>query len=435
MLNFVMKIVRTSSHLVHPQILQHHHTPRTLIPLSSSDLVVARVHVEVLYAYQAPAPPTALLESGLAKVLNEYREWAGRLTKDDNGKPAIELNDAGVVLIEAQADGLLEDMAPFNPSHQLLELIPVNRGVPELLLIQLTRFTCGGMTLGVARHHQVADGEAASDFMDAWALTVQGWSIAFSPLHDRSALMARNPPQPCFDHIEYKKPTPKADEVPKEYPELAIKKLHFSAELLKRIKAEAVKGAAEGQTYTTFECLLGHLWKCITRARGLENEEGETRSLIAVNARRRLNPPLPKDYFGNVICHACPHTLIKDLMVQPLSFAAGLVHDAIKKVNNDYVRSALDFIELQQKNPVQIARTNRTVLTPNLSVTSWVNLPLYKLDFGFGTPVFAGNPFIPFEGLVILAPSHKKDGSIDVVLGLFAPDMSKLENICFNLDG
>lgn len=304
------------------------------------------------------------------------------------------------------------------------------------MLIQLTRFTCGGMTLGVARHHQVADGEAASDFMDAWALTVQGLPIPFSPLHDRSALMARDPPQPVFDHIEYKKPPPKPDgSITTEYPDLAIKKLHFSAELLNKIKAEAVKGAAEGVVYTTFVSLLGHLWKCITRARGLEHAEGETRALVAVNARKRLNPPLPKGYFGNVMCHTCPHTTIKDLLDKPLSFAAALVHDAIKNVSSDYVRSALDFIELQQKNPVQIARTNRTVLTPNLSVTSWVTLPLYNLDFGWGTPIFAGNPFIPFEGLVILAPTHKKDGSVDVVLGLFAPDMEKLESICFDLDG
>lgn len=426
-----MKILRTSTLVVQPEALGGAHA---FIPLSSSDLVVPRVHVEVLYAFQAPAPPASLLESGLRKVLCEYREWAGRLSKDENGRPAIELNDAGAAMIQAEADGPLEDMWPFNPSHLLLELIPMNRGVPELLLIQLTRFTCGGLTLGVARHHQVADGEAATNFMNAWAISVQGLPITYPPLHDRTALMARDPPLPSFDHIEYKKPSSKTTQSPTEYPELAIRKLHFSMALLKMIKAEAAKDGPEGVTYTTFESLLGHLWKCITRARGFQNEEEETRALVAVNARKRLNPPIPKEYFGNVMCHACPHSTIKDLLVQPLSFAAGLVHEAIKKVNNDYVRSALDFIELQQRNPVQIARTNRTVLTPNLSVTSWVNLPLYKLDFGFGTPIFAGNPFIPFEGLVILAPSYMKDGSIDVVLGLFAPDMAKLESICFSLD-
>lgn len=427
-----MKIERISTRLVKP------HTtfegPPHLVPLSSSDLAIPRVHVEVLYAYNAPVPPTSALEEGLSKVLCEYREWAGRLTKDATGRPAIELNDAGAVFIEAEAHGKLQDMWPFNPSYLLLGLIPINRGVPELLLIQVTRFSCGGLTLGIARHHQVADGEAASEFMEVWASTVEGRSIACSPLHDRSALMAKDPPQPIFDHMEYQKPPPKPQDLSTDYPDLAIKKLHFSAELLKKIKAEAMKGAGEGVMYSTFVGLLAHLWKCITQARGLGDEEGETRALVAVNVRKRLNPPLPEGYFGNAMCHTCPQAKMKDVANKRLSFAANQVHEAIKKVNSDYVRSALDFIELQQKNPVQIARTNKTVLSPNLSVTSWATLPLYNLDFGWGTPMFAGNPFIPFEGLVIFAPSHKKDGSIDVVLGLFAPDMEKLESICFAVD-
>ena len=294
--------------------------------------------------------------------------------------------------------------------------------------------------MGIARHHQVADGEAASEFMNVWGRTVRGVLVPVStpPLHDRSALMPRDPPMPMFDHIEYKKLPPKSDTdstTHQEYPELSVKKINFSIEMLKKIKAQALKGASEGVFYSTFVSLLAHLWRCITKSRGLEDDaECETKALVAVNVRKRIDPPLPEGYFGNAMCHTCPHTTVKNLLEQPLSFAASIINASIKNITTDYVQSALDFIELQQKSPVQIARTNRTVLTPNLSVTSWVTLPLYELDFGWGTPIFAGNPFIPFEGLVILAPSHKKDGSIDVVLGLFAPDMARFEATCFELD-
>ncbi len=70
-------------------------------------------------------------------------------------------------------------------------------------------------------------------------------------------------------------------------------------------------------------------------------------------------------------------------------------------------------------------------MSPNLSITSWVQLPLYKLDFGWGTPVYAGPPWVPFEGLVMLIPSSTQDGSIDAIIGLFEPDMAKLEEICY----
>lgn len=288
--------------------------------------------------------------------------------------------------------------------------------------------------MGVARHHQVADGEAASEFMEAWAAMVQGRSIACPPLHDRSTLIVKDPPQFIFDHMECRKPPSKPQELTMDEPDLAIKKLHFSAQLLKKIKAQAIEGAEEGVLYSTFVSLLAHLWKCITQARGLKNEEGETRVLIAVSVRKRLNPVLPKGFFGNAMCHTCPQAKMKDIANKPISFAAKQVHEAIRKVSNEYCRSALHFNELQQKSCGQGAQNNKTVLPPNLHVTSWATLPLYNLDFGWGTPMFAGTPFVPFEGLMIFVPCHKKDGSIDVVLGLLAPHMENLESIYFVVD-
>jgi hypothetical protein len=111
--------------------------PCACVPLSSSDLVVPNVHVEVVYAFAAPCPPAHVLRDSLATVLDEYREWAGRLGHDETGRPAIVLNDAGASFVEAEADGPMQDVYPFNPSPLLLDMLPPNRGVEELLLIQV----------------------------------------------------------------------------------------------------------------------------------------------------------------------------------------------------------------------------------------------------------------------------------------------------------
>jgi hypothetical protein len=111
--------------------------PCACVPLSSSDLVVPNVHVEVVYAFAAPSPPAHVLRDSLATVLDEYREWAGRLGHDETGRPAIVLNDAGASFVEAEADGPMQDVYPFNPSPLLLDMLPPNRGVEELLLIQV----------------------------------------------------------------------------------------------------------------------------------------------------------------------------------------------------------------------------------------------------------------------------------------------------------
>ncbi|EFJ10992.1 hypothetical protein SELMODRAFT_426708 [Selaginella moellendorffii] len=144
-----------------------------------------------------------------------------------------------------------------------------------------------------------------------------------------------------------------------------------------------------------------------------------------------LNPLF--DYFGNVISHASSHSTAKDLLEKPASYATDLIQASIKRLDNEYIRSQMDFVELQQKNPVQIARSGKTVLSPNLSVTSWAQLPIYELDFGYGTPVFAGGPYVPFEGISIMLPSYTRDGSIDVIIGLFEPDMAKFREICFDV--
>lgn len=399
------------------------------VALSSSDLVVPRVHVEVIYAFEAPAPPAELLESGLAKTLVQYREWAGRLSKDVDGRPVIALNGQGSAWIDAEADVSLQSLMPFPPGHQLLEFVPPNRGAEELLLVQVTKLSCGGITLSIARHHQIADGEAASGFMEAWVQAVKGLPRAASPIHDRSILMARDPPHPKFEHVEYKKPPPKPEtEPPVEYPPLSIKKIHFSSETLKKLKSEAMKDLNGQGFYTTFESLTAYLWKNISIARGLSGKTA-TKAMVAVNGRRRLKPPVEDDYFGNVIFHASCQSTVEDLTEQPLAYAADIIQKAIKRLDDEYMRSALDFVELQQKNPVPVARAYRTILSPNLSVTSWVQLPLYKLDFGWGTPLFAGPPLVPFEGLLLLCPSYTKDGSIDVSLALLAPDMAKFESL------
>jgi shikimate O-hydroxycinnamoyltransferase len=292
---------------------------------------------------------------------------------------------------------------------------------------QVTKFKCGGVALGVARHHRVADGEAASKFMEAWACACKGLPIA-PILHDRGALMPNDPPMPMFPHEEYKKPPLKLEAAKPSLSQLVRKKLHFDLETLQRIKSSGVR---EGG-FTTFESLTGHLWRCVTKARGLAGDV-ETRSLVAANGRRRLSPALPENYFGNVIFHANPKTTVRRLLEEPLSYAAGLVHASIRRLDNDYMRSAVDYVEQERRNPApDVARSRSTVLSPNLSVTSWVQLPLYRLDFGWGTPLFAGPPFVPFEGLVILTPSHTQDGSIDALVALFADDMAKLESICFD---
>ncbi|GLJ52442.1 hypothetical protein SUGI_1115460 [Cryptomeria japonica] len=94
---------------------------------------------KVVYVFEAPTPSSKVLKEGLAKVLAEFRVWAGRYTKETpNGYLGINLNDEGILAIEGKEDVRIEDAMPFHPSQFLLELIPPTPTmVVELLLLQV----------------------------------------------------------------------------------------------------------------------------------------------------------------------------------------------------------------------------------------------------------------------------------------------------------
>ncbi|KAH9320729.1 hypothetical protein KI387_015368, partial [Taxus chinensis] len=112
---------------------------------------------KMVYVFEAPTPTTEMLKRGLEKVL-KYREFIKDLK-----------NIEGVGLVEAEAEGRVADAMPFQPSPLLLELLPPTPTlVSDLFLLQLTRFTCGGLVIGMACHYHVADKEAIIAFLNCW---------------------------------------------------------------------------------------------------------------------------------------------------------------------------------------------------------------------------------------------------------------------------
>ena len=122
--------------------------PTHFVPLSVFDKVTYNTHIAIIYAYRPPTPPNAIIEHGLGRALSEYREFAGRLEKNENGDPVILLNDKGVKLVEASVDSRLDHVMPLKPSPVILNLHPSLKDVEELVQVQLTRFACGSLVVG-----------------------------------------------------------------------------------------------------------------------------------------------------------------------------------------------------------------------------------------------------------------------------------------------
>ncbi|GLJ57114.1 hypothetical protein SUGI_1296870 [Cryptomeria japonica] len=419
-----MEVLRCEGVLIKPCAGKDH---REFVELSNLDLIASPIYNKVVYVFEAPTPSSKVLKEGLAKVLAEFREWAGRYTKDTpSGCLGINLNDEGVLVIEGEADGTIADAMPFHPSAFLLKLVPPTSTVVinELLLMQFTRFTCGGLAIGIASHHHVADGQAATFFLNCWGEIIRGESI-IPPVHDRSLLKARDPPQPCFDHYEYNTISHEHSTITSS---LTTKMFHFDAMFLQKLKSKVNGSDKSRKPYTTFEILVAYIWKCITEARGLDGDV-QTKASISVDGRKRLNPPLPKEFFGNAVYDSSAQTSASEIINNPLEFTAHLIHKSIAKVDDNFIRSAIDFFELRMQS-LGPSKDNDGI---DVIATSWMNFPTHNFHFGMGEPVYVGPSLMLIEGLIILFDSYTNVGGVEVVVCLSKEHMIQLEHYCFQV--
>jgi hypothetical protein len=303
--------------------------------------------------------------------------------------------------------------------------------------VKLTRHRCGGLLLGVICHHHIADGHAASTFYAAWATAVRegkGSTIP-SPFINRAATaVPRSTPKPAFDHrsIEFnageESTTTSSDAV---LPMDKIKNItvHFPAEFISELRARV------GARCSTFQCLLAHVWKKVTAARGLRPDEF-TQVRVAVNCRGRASPPVPMDFFGNMVLWAFPRLQVRDLLGGSYGGVVVAIRDAAARVDEEYIQSYVDFGGVADANGEELAASSTfgKVLCPDIEVDSWLGFRFHQLDFGTGPPSTFLPPGLPVEGLMVFVPSRKVKGSVDLFMALAEDHVAAFKKICYSLE-
>ena len=278
--------------------------------------------------------------------------------------------------------------------------------------------------------HHLADGFSGLHFINTWSDMSRGLDLKLSPFIDRSPLRARDPPQPIFRHVEYQPAPPMKTPVQPDPEGTTVSTFKLSREQLNLLKAKS-KENGNTTNYSSYEMLSAHVWRCTCKARNLP-EDQDTKLYIPTDGRARLRPPLPNGYFGNVIFTATPVAVAGELMSKPTWFAAGKIHEALIQMDNDYLRSALDYLEVQPDLSA-LVRGAHTFRNPNLGITSWVRLPIHDADFGWGRPIFMGPGGIAYEGLSFVIPSASDDGSLSVAISLQTQHMKAFEKLFFDI--
>ncbi|KAK8921971.1 Omega-hydroxypalmitate O-feruloyl transferase [Platanthera zijinensis] len=424
--------------------------PMETLYLSNIDQTVA-FNVETVFFYEVPEVLGAAASDIVRRVrlavsevlLVPYYFMAGRLRCNLlSNRLELVCNNKGVLFTGATASLRLKELGNLsfpNPSFQNLILSAEESGDLSnslVLSIQVTRFRCGGFSIGFVINHSILDGRSAAEMMLNLASICrgEGMKIAGDLDPDRSCIRARNPPQIKFQHTEYSD-LPESSAISFTSPVVSSPAARlsrisnfnlfcFDPDMIKRLKEKS------GMNCSSFEAMVAHIW--IARTKAVFVDRTKTASvLFAVDIRNKMSPPLPRRFIGNAVITATASARADELSERGFSFGVGLVRGAIERVDNEYVRSVIDWLEVHKGVP--------SVLDGNFFVSAWWKLPFHELDFGYGKPVYGGPVLIGGKEEFVLLLSDcsgvgkDREGGINVWIALEQEKMLKFHSFVFQI--
>ncbi|KAF9617311.1 hypothetical protein IFM89_035292 [Coptis chinensis] len=374
-----------------------------------------------------------VLRDALSKVLVPFYPFAGKLKWNNEGRLEIDCNGDGALFIEAETESVIEDLGEFLTSEEITQLIPKVDYTKDIssypvVRIQVTYFKCGGVSLGVVMAHSVGDGDAGLNFICSWSGVARGIGIKIPPFIDRTLLRARDPPTPSFPHIEYQPPPTMQ---PSQYSNsFTASMFRLSSHHINLLKAQCAEGS-DTVRYSSFEVIAAHVWRCACWARGLV-ECQESKLTIPVDGRSRLSPPFPPGYLGNAIFNVTPMATAGEILSKPFIDIVRKIHEHLVMVDDEYIRSAIDYSAMQPSVFDLIYGAN-SVNCPNIAITSWYQMPIHEAEFGLGRPIYMGPGAILCEGLAYILPSPVEDGSRLLAIALQPEHMALFKDYIYDI--
>ncbi|OAY64364.1 3'-N-debenzoyl-2'-deoxytaxol N-benzoyltransferase [Ananas comosus] len=377
-------------------------TPRGKLPLSPIDkiqrlrfVLISSIHV---FAYGDSGSVDVEIVNTIKQATSEalvlYYPLAGRLVDVGDGDLCIECNGEGVGFIEASADCSLEDVNFLeHPSViPLEELVVDHRGwrvTDPPIIMQVTKFTCGGFALGFTWHHSLADGAGAAQFLNA------------------VGELARGLPRPTVDPVWARDSLldlrPNISSLPSSTPnllELECSELNVPLDYINQTKENFFRQT--GQSCTAFDIALATIWQCRTRAIGLEPTE-PVRVYFAVNVREMLQAQ--PGYYGNSIFIQTVSSTSQEIAEAPIVEIIKIIRYAKGTVSTELAKWKKGLLK---DNPMEYVDFSYNTL----GITYWKNLGFEHVDYGSGKPLWVTvhNEYKFVSFCILGLPHTRKNG-------------------------
>ncbi|KAJ1375929.1 Transferase, partial [Sesbania bispinosa] len=372
------------------------------------------------------------LKHSLSVALFHFYPLAGRLvTQKTQHPPSYSIfvdckNSSGAKFIYATLDITISDiLSPVDFPPLLQSLFDLNRAINHdghtlpLLSIQVTQLL-DGVFIGCSINHCIADGTSYWNFFNTWSHIFQDVPVLHPPLHNRWF------PEGCGPLINL--PFKHHDEFIDRYepPKLRERIFHFSAESIAKLKAKAnLQSNTNSSTkISSFQSLSAHVWRSITRVRGLTHDQ-KTSFVLYVNNRPRMEPPLPNEYFGASINVVTAEAKAGELVENDLGWTAWKVHLAVANFNDSVVHQLLkDWLQSPLVFQPSLHFDPCTVV-----MSSSPRFNMYGNEFGMGKAVAVRSGYAnKFDGWLTAYEAYEGGGSIDLAVCLLPHAMTALES-------
>jgi Transferase family len=280
---------------------------------------------------------------------------------------------------------------------------------------QVTKFTCGGFTLGICSTHVVFDGLGFAQFLKA------------------VGEMARGLQEPTVKPVWFRDIIPDPPKVPHAGPppsftifNFATSVVDISLDSINRIKKLYL--VETGQRSSTFEVVTAMILKCRARAIDLA-PEAEVRLGFAASTRHLLHHVLPsvEGYYGNCVYPVAVTISSKEINNASLVAAISVIKSAKDALSTKF----LDWMYGRSKSYQTLQLDYGTMV-----VTDWSKVGFNDVDFGWGKPKYVVplnddfgfiasaiylKPPLPKQGIRLMLRCVKEEHS-----AVFSDELSKL---------
>ncbi|KAK1436598.1 hypothetical protein QVD17_02380 [Tagetes erecta] len=289
----------------------------------------------------------------------------------------------------------------------------------SLMSVKVTELI-DGIFIGLSINHMVVDGTSYWHFFNSWSEMFKSKGrnshISRPPILDRRIPVGSDPIVSLpFTHEDEFIDRP-------NHPLLRERIFHLSSDSLAKLKAK-VNSECNTTTISTLQSLSAVVWRCVTRARRIPADQ-QTVCNLAINNRTRLSPPVPDNYFGNLVQTVKGTAMARELLDNGMGWAAVRLHEAVVNHGDKVIKES---VEMWLKRPFVI-KFGAYFDGNSVQMGSSPRFDMYENEFGLGKALAVLSGYASkFDGKVTLYPGRDGRGSMDLEVCLLPENMTAFE--------